>query len=207
MGQLFRWRIRRSLAFAIVAALAFASGSALVALGDPAPVTFYACLSPGGALPNVNTSSPARCGRGSQQVSWNQMGPVGPKGDQGPSGLSQAYAAVNNDTVDLSSSPTAVVTLANLPAGKYIVNAVETAVSGHGDTDFHGVSCHPSGGKVWAVQNQSQRGYTNVSVAEAMTLANAGDLSLLCTGSVSDDQSKIQSYTASITAIAVDSIN
>ncbi|WP_083856627.1 collagen-like protein [Nitrolancea hollandica] len=86
MGHLLAGRAQRLVALAAVIALAFAAGSAFVALGEPESVKFYGCLSPGGALNKVTTDGPPACGKGLQQVSWNQVGPMGPAGPPGPAG-------------------------------------------------------------------------------------------------------------------------
>ena len=62
MGHLLAGSAQRLVALAAVIALAFAAGSAFIALGEPASVTFYACLNRGGSLTNVSTDHPPRCG-------------------------------------------------------------------------------------------------------------------------------------------------
>lgn len=54
-------------------------------------VVFNACLTAkGGALYNVTTSAALPCKSGDLTVSWNQIGPAGPKGDTGPQGVEGA---------------------------------------------------------------------------------------------------------------------
>ena len=86
MRRLLATRLHVTLAFALVAALAFAAGSAFVARAD-SPVTYYACLAAkGGALYSVNTGAPPACGKSDTVISWNQAGPTGPPGPQGEQG-------------------------------------------------------------------------------------------------------------------------
>ncbi len=47
--------------------------------------TYQGCLSPSGALSRVGTRLPA-CPRGSRTISWNSIGPQGPRGATGPRG-------------------------------------------------------------------------------------------------------------------------
>lgn len=84
---------RRLLTVAIVAALAFSAGSALVASGDTSGPTYYGCLKAnGGTLYNVNMDAGLSCKSGDTPVSWNQdgpqglQGPAGPQGEPGPQG-------------------------------------------------------------------------------------------------------------------------
>lgn len=57
------------------------------AFGEPAPVTYYGCLTiAGGMLTSVNTDGPVRCGSLAKSVTWNQVGPVGAVGATGPTG-------------------------------------------------------------------------------------------------------------------------
>jgi hypothetical protein len=74
--------------YALVAVIAFASGSFTIAHATN-PVTFYACQSIGlKSLYNVVTSpsTPLECKRGDVAVQWDQVGPMGPQGVQGPAG-------------------------------------------------------------------------------------------------------------------------
>ncbi|HUY99011.1 MAG TPA: hypothetical protein VMU89_01580 [Thermomicrobiaceae bacterium] len=75
----------RFIVLAAAVAAVFGAGSALVALGDPAPVTYYACLKQGN-LTKVGTSAPAHCPDQATVASWNQVGPMGPIGSQGVTG-------------------------------------------------------------------------------------------------------------------------
>ena len=78
-------RFSRIMLPAIVLAAALAASSVFVALGDPAPATYYGCLK-NGNLSNVGTTSPDSCPHGATVISWNQQGPQGPQGPTGPQG-------------------------------------------------------------------------------------------------------------------------
>lgn len=90
--RLFKSKLLRLIVLAATIALAFAAGSAVVALGDSAPVTYYGCLK-NGNLTNVDTSAPQNCPNGATIATWNQVGPMGPagmQGEPGPQGLTGA---------------------------------------------------------------------------------------------------------------------
>ncbi|MGA7672918.1 MAG: hypothetical protein WBW04_21050 [Nitrolancea sp.] len=78
-------RFSRIMLRAIVLAAALAASSVFVALGDPAPATYYGCLK-NGNLSNVGTTSPDSCPNGATVISWNQQGPQGLQGPAGPQG-------------------------------------------------------------------------------------------------------------------------
>ena len=86
--RLFRSKALRVVSIAAVFALVFAGGSVFIALGDPAPVTYFGCLKSGN-LSNVGTSTPGSCPGNATVISWSQQGPQGgpgPAGTQGPQG-------------------------------------------------------------------------------------------------------------------------
>ncbi len=78
-------RVARLVTVASVVAVVLATGSVFVALGDPAPATYYGCLK-NGNLSSVDTSAPASCPNGATVISWNQQGPQGIQGPVGPQG-------------------------------------------------------------------------------------------------------------------------
>ncbi len=75
----------RLISLATVVAAVLATGSVFVALGDPAPATYYGCLK-NGSLTKVDTSAPDSCPNGATVINWNQQGPIGPQGPQGAQG-------------------------------------------------------------------------------------------------------------------------
>src|SRR5688500_427098 len=78
-------RIRPGLAAAIVIALVLAGGSVFSASGDPAPATYFGCLTPGGTLHRlvVSPDDEPDCPADQTLISWNELGPPGPQGLQG----------------------------------------------------------------------------------------------------------------------------
>jgi hypothetical protein len=59
-----------------------------MATATPTPsTTYYACLSNvGGVLNKVNTKAPPKCGVGSKNIKWSQIGPAGTHGTNGTNG-------------------------------------------------------------------------------------------------------------------------
>lgn len=76
-----------SVAFALVAALAFTAGSVFVASGSGEQNVFYACLTRWGALSNVslNPAETPTCRSSQTLVHWNVDGPQGIPGTNGVS--------------------------------------------------------------------------------------------------------------------------
>lgn len=77
---------RMALLAVTIVGLVIIAGPTMIALGDPAPVTYSACLSRNTrTLYNVGTSRPW-CYSGDQVIQWNEQGPPGLPGSQGESG-------------------------------------------------------------------------------------------------------------------------
>ncbi|HUG13400.1 MAG TPA: hypothetical protein VMM78_00165 [Thermomicrobiales bacterium] len=81
-------RFHPRLVAAAAIALVLIGGSAFGAAGDPAPATYYGCLTPGGTLQHivVNPDDEPDCPGNEQLISWNELGPPGPQGLQGEQG-------------------------------------------------------------------------------------------------------------------------
>lgn len=88
-----RSRIVRPLILATSIAMILATGSVLVALGDPAPATYYACLK-NGNVSDVGTTAPSSCPGKGTVISWNQQGPQGVPGPMGATGPQGAQGDV-----------------------------------------------------------------------------------------------------------------
>ncbi len=84
-GNWMTSRIVRPVSLAAAIACVLAAGSAFVALGDPAPATYFGCLK-NGNLSDVGTSAPSKCQTGATVISWNEQGPQGIQGETGPQG-------------------------------------------------------------------------------------------------------------------------
>lgn len=165
---------------ALVAAVIGLTG--LVALGDPAPATYFGCLK-NGNLTKVGAAQPANCPAGATLISWNQQGPqglpgptgpqgaqgaTGPQGPAGPTGASglSGYQIVRAEGT--SSSATIQTVAAYCPAGKKVV-------SGGGSISFdtgnsyevnNGVALHmsrPLGDNAWDVQAVMTLGNTTAT--------------------------------------------
>jgi hypothetical protein len=123
MRKLYRW----VLASAVVAALlatGIGIGSLMTASASTTATTYYACVTFGFPF-DVGTSQPT-CPAGSAPISWNQAGPQGQPGTQGPSGPVTA-TTVESAAVQIAPSSFNQVT-ATCPtgtlavAGNYYVN-------------------------------------------------------------------------------------
>jgi len=105
----------RVVSLASIIAITFAAGMVVTAFGEPAPVTYYGCLSiTGGILTAVNTSGPVKCGNLGKPVTWSQVGPVGPAGatgatgPTGPTGLTGPTGATGPTGITGDTGPTGV---------------------------------------------------------------------------------------------------
>lgn len=160
-ARLARSGVIRLMGLATIVAMVFAAGSVLVALGDPAPTTYYGCLK-NGNLTNVGTSAPDNCPNGATLISWGQQGPQGipgptgpqgPQGDtgatgpQGPAGTSgiSGYEIVRADGVTSAAHIQTVA--ADCPAGKHVLGGGNyiTFDSGLSYEVNEGVAVHFSG--------------------------------------------------------------
>jgi hypothetical protein len=139
-AKIHRRRTAVFLVVAGIAAIAAGGGYAttiLVGVADDAGV-FHACVNNmSGEMKFV--SADEACTTGSSKVSWNQAGPQGSPGPQGPpgaqgppgpqgepglSGGSDAFSTERaNEFAIPTGPPTTVLTLANVPAGNYVVVA------------------------------------------------------------------------------------
>ena len=77
---------RIGILLALVAALAFAAGSAVVAYADQAASQIYACVNNSSGTIHV-IDAMAACNSNEVKLVWNTQGPQGAKGDTGPQGF------------------------------------------------------------------------------------------------------------------------
>jgi len=85
MRHLFRTRLGRILATALIAALAFGSGSAVAAFAVATPSTIYACVNNSSGTIKVIDAVTA-CGTNEIKLEWNTAGPQGATGATGATG-------------------------------------------------------------------------------------------------------------------------
>lgn len=184
------------------------------------PVTYYACENHDGSIKMV--SSTTKCASGQTRIFWNQTGPqglagptgpqgpqgpqgntgaTGPQGPQGPSGLSHGYSAVNNTAQQYNNGPVQVVTLNNLPSGKYIITAFAALSIGTYVTCV--LNPDSNSPQSWGDTGGGVTAERNFVVTDGVNITG-GSISLQCNGQYNGG---FNLQSASITAIAVDALN
>lgn len=99
-----------------------------------------------GAVRVLDAELGQTCKKTEQALNWNQQGPAGTpgaqgaKGDQGPAGISKAFAIDPNRTYGIPLDHVAIIARLNLPAGTYIAMA---------KTVIHGADNTPIGADCW----------------------------------------------------------
>lgn len=165
------------------------AGIAYATIPDSAG-SIHGCFNPTGATKNGGTalnvvdSAASSCGKGQQEIVWNQTGPPGPKGDKGDRGdkgdpgdagagavlhtLSHAYPDYEPDHITTTAQ--AVASLA-VPAGTYLVLG---DVVMNGDSLFCSVG---QGGQ--AVSGSTSLGGT-IQLFDWVTLSEPGAIEIWC---------------------------
>src|SRR6185312_2140371 len=151
-------RMFRVVSLASIIAITFAAGMVVTAFGEPAPVTYYGCLSiTGGILTAVNTSGPVKCGNLGKPVTWSQVGPVGPAGatgatgptgPTGPTGTTGATGATGSTGATGTtgpSGPTGAQGTAGLTGLQVITSTAMNSCSSGGTCQFFLAPTCPSG--------------------------------------------------------------
>jgi hypothetical protein len=82
MPRLFASRLGRILTTALIAALAFSAGAAVVAHAQDTPAVIYACVNNSSGTIHI-ISATGTCSSNEMLLNWNQQGPAGPQGPQG----------------------------------------------------------------------------------------------------------------------------
>jgi hypothetical protein len=141
-------------------------------------------------------------------------GPTGPQGPQGPQGLAGSsdgfFTFLSNTPIgytDISnhSTPTTVLTLTGLPAGKYIISAFAT-LSMYTDTTTITCSFSPDPNALEARASSQTEDNSTISLTEAQTFSLASNsVSLTCL-SISG-RALVPERQASITAIQISKLN
>ena len=157
----------------------------------------------GGALRVIDLAKGQRCTSFERSLAWNQTGPQGPVGSQGPSGVSEGFDASEN----LASGP---LTLAGidmirlgLPAGKYIVTA-EVSLQNTDASDPSLVWCDIAGHAPTLTQVDAGS-YGHLSKTTWLSLPQATNVSFTC-GLGTDLQGETRRVASEITAVKVDQL-
>ena len=160
----------------------------------------HGCYDRDGNLKVIDTGNGHSCAKGFTPLPWNQTGPQGAIGPQGPAGAQgpagsdgaspdtywtegRSVAIPDNQTPGAATNP-AVVTLTNLPAGKYLVNASSVIAT----TDHTVLYCQtygdPLGGsslaQVTANPQPGEQIEDTLSVSSVISLPNGGGVALHC---------------------------
>jgi hypothetical protein len=109
-------QVQRVLVLAIVAALSFAAGGALIAYADSPASVIYACVNNGSGTIHVIGATDS-CAANEIKLSWNTQGPPGPIGPQGPAGPTGPQGPAGppgtGNVANVSDTTPGVVTLSN----------------------------------------------------------------------------------------------
>ena len=116
---------RIGILLALVAALAFAAGSAVVAYADQAASQIYACVNNSSGTIHVIDAA-AACAGNEVKLVWNTQGPQGVKGDTGAQG-SQGVKGTDGKTV-LSGAGAPAATLGS--DGDFYIDTAANAIYG-----------------------------------------------------------------------------
>src|SRR5439155_5738276 len=116
---------RIGILLALVAALAFAAGSAVVAYADQAASQIYACVNNSSGTIHVIDAA-AACAGNEVKLVWNTQGPQGVKGDTGAQGI-QGVKGTDGKTV-LSGAGAPAATLGS--DGDFYIDTAANAIYG-----------------------------------------------------------------------------
>jgi hypothetical protein len=221
--------VRKPAAVVAVAALALlvAGGIAYATVPDSSGVIHGCYLKGLGTLRVVDTGKSQTCSKFETPLDWSQTGPQGAQGSQGPQGPqgqdgSQGpqglpgpqgpagpagashgyYESQGTASVFISSSPTKVESLDNLPAGTYVVTSTGTNYE-NGDNDWH--QCDLTSGGTLLDRDYDYGNHIPYSLTGAITLTSPGSIETDCLTNGNTGNPFI--FGATMTAIEVDSLN
>jgi hypothetical protein len=155
---------------------------------------FWSQTGPQGLKGDPGVSGPQ--GPQGDQGEQGEQGPAGPAGPQGPAGLSDAFSVERaNEFAIPTGPPTSVLTLADVPAGRYVIFA-NIVVSNLNSPETIPVNCHigspvefsPAYSARIDPFNSAAAGARTASGASVQTIAltltsefaSAGDINLVC---------------------------
>ncbi len=203
--------VGKPVAVVAVAAMALlvVAGIAYATVPDASGI-IHGCYRKGmGRLRVIDTDRAQTCLKTEVPLNWNQAGPQGPQGStgpQGPPGQSSTshgyYKSQGTASVFISSSPTKVQSLDNLPAGTYVVTSTGTNVL-NGDNDWHG--CDLTSGGTLLDRVDARGDLIPYTLTGAVTLTSPGSIETDCHTNGNTGNPFI--FGATMTAVEVDSLN
>ncbi|MBV1848826.1 hypothetical protein [Catellatospora tritici] len=206
MKAFTRRRAHRALSVAGLAAATLLAFSGFAQAEPEAAATIKACVHKKTGdvrIVELPKSGGTGCGKDERPTMWNVRGPRGPQGEpgeQGPPGATAtpaAFAQTGSGSLPLAS--TAVVTIPDVPAGRYELTATVNALSLDGPAAFVcdlraentvGVILEIKSG----LQVTGEHGSSGAATAGTV-LPQASDIVLTCAG--------VGSYFAAVNAVAV----
>lgn len=186
------------LAVAGCAAIGATGGYAISSLsGIPdSQGVFHACVNDAsGTLKLV--SSDGDCQSGWSKIFWSQTGPQGPQGVEGPPGLSDAFSIErsNEFAIPVGPSYATMLTLADIPAGKYVVLGnivvdnlnspgtipVNCALASSAESSApYSARVDPFNASVGGAPIASGASVQTIAITFTTVLASPGDIRLVC---------------------------
>lgn len=164
---------------------------------------FHACVQKTSLSMRLIDKAVESCRKNEKEITWSATGPSGPAGPRGPSD-GYAVQQFSFSAVRLSTTPTAVVTLPQLPAGSYVVNAsialVSTATTAgvtnrcelrNGD-DFNDILSVT----VQTTSGVNANAYDAIPIVAAFTLTEPTDVVATCTSNAPGTDSQKCAITA-----------
>lgn len=216
-----RFTFARKPAALVVAAAAVlvAAGVAYATIPDGNGVIHCCYEKSDGSLRVIDTAVGKGCSKKEVGLDWSQTGPRGPAGPQGaqgpsgsqgphgpagPSGTSHGYLASNGTfSVFISTSPTTIDSIGNLPAGTYVVTSMGTNEQ-NGDNGRH--TCDLTSGGTLLQRTEVVGDELPYALTGAVTLTGPGSIETDC-GTDGTGGGNPFVFAAAMTAIRVDSLN
>ena len=215
--------VRKPIAVVAVAAVALlvVGGIAYATVPDASGIIHGCYLKGLGTLRVIDTDKAQTCSKLEVPLNWSQTGPQGPQGltgsqgpqgpagsqgpqgPAGPSGTSHGYyESQGTAVVFISSSPTKVESIDNLPAGMYVVTSTGSNFE-NGDNDWH--KCDLTSGGTLLDRDYASGDNIPYALTGAVTLTGPGSVETDCFTNGNTGNPFILG--ATMTAIKVDALN
>jgi hypothetical protein len=117
-------RSKGAVGFVVGAVAATTLTATTLALAQSGSTTLHACAARRGGDLRLSRT----CKASERAVSWNKVGPRGPRGLTGASGIGPAYRQAQTAALEVSAGPT-IVALVTLPPGDYLITAAASATT------------------------------------------------------------------------------